>query len=119
MTAAYLRAGQLNRQVSIQQRTVTPDTFGGRPETWTEIKKVYAYIEALGGMERAQAQAISVDISHKFTVRYDDGLFADPKIAAGYRIVYNSRIFDIQAPLNVDEANRIVEILASEGMSLG
>ncbi|KAA1015971.1 phage head closure protein [Paraburkholderia panacisoli] len=118
MTGVFLRAGQLNRLVSIQQRVTALDSFGAQPQTWIEIKKVYAYIEALGGSERAAAESVSTDVSHKFTVRYD-AIFTDPKVAAAYRIVYANRIFDIQACLNADEANRIVELLAMEGMTLG
>jgi SPP1 family predicted phage head-tail adaptor len=118
MTGVFLRAGQLNRLVSVQQRATALDSFGAQPQTWVEIKQVYAYIEALSGAERAVAESVSTDVSHKFTVRYD-AIFADPRVAAAYRIVYNNRIFDIQAVLNEDEANRIVELLAMEGMTLG
>jgi SPP1 family predicted phage head-tail adaptor len=113
-----LRAGSLTRLVSIQQRTVTQDSYGGQSQTWTEIKKVYAGMESLSGTERAAAQAVSTDISHRFTVRYD-AIFADPKLVAAYRIVYQTRIFDIQASMNLDEANHVIELLAAEGMTLG
>ena len=118
MTTSHLRAGQLNRVVSIQQRSTTQDTFGGLPESWTEITQVYALIEALSGYEKMAADAVASGVSHRITVRYDP-MFDDPKIAATYRIVYNTRIFDIQAPMNVDEGNHIVELLATEGMTLG
>ncbi|ARK96164.1 phage head closure protein [Burkholderia pseudomallei] len=113
-----MRAGQLNRLVAVQQRSTARDSFGQQIETWTTIKPVYAYIEALSGSERAAAQSISTDVSHRFTLRYD-AIFADPRVVATYRIVYASRIFDINAALNIDESNRTVELLASEGMTNG
>lgn len=118
MTTSHLRAGQLNRVVSIQQRTRTQDTFGGMPETWTEIAQVYAYVEALSGYEKMAGEAVASGVSHRITVRYDP-MFDDPKVVATYRIVYNSRIFDVQACMNIDEGNHIIELLASEGMTLG
>ena len=118
MTTTHLRSGSLDRYVSIQRRSIAQDTFGGQLETWTEIKKVYASIEALSGNERLAAQSLSTDISHRITVRYD-AIFADPKVAATYRVVYLGRIFDVQACLNVDEGNWIVELMAAEGMTLG
>ncbi|KVC62698.1 head-tail adaptor protein [Burkholderia ubonensis] len=113
-----MRAGQLNRLVAIQQRSTVRDSFGQQVEAWTTIKSVYAYIEALSGSERVAAQSISTDVSHRFTVRYD-AIYADPRVAAKYRIVYASRIFDINAALNIDESNRTVELLASEGLTNG
>lgn len=113
-----MRAGQLNRLVAVQQRSTARDSFGQQVEAWTTIKSVYAYIEALSGSERAAAQSISTDVSHRFTVRYD-AIFPDPRVVATYRIVYAGRIFDINAALNVDESNRTIELLASEGLTYG
>lgn len=114
----HLRAGQLNRFVSIQQRTATQDSFGGAPETWTQIAQTYAYIEALSGYEKMAGDAVASGVSHRITVRYDP-MFDDPKVGAAYRIVYGARIFDVQACMNVDEGNHVIELLATEGMTLG
>jgi SPP1 family predicted phage head-tail adaptor len=117
MTAA-MRGGQLTRYIAIQQRGTSRDTFGQQVETWTTLKSVYAYIEALSGNDRAAAQSIATDVSHRVTVRYD-AIFDDPRVAATYRILYGSRVFHIQAALNVDESNRTIELLATEGLNYG
>lgn len=113
-----LRGGTLTRTIQIQSRSATKDSFGGQSMTWTTIKTVYAAIEALSGTEKMAAQSFSTDVSHKVTVRYD-AIFADPKQVATFRILYGTRIFNIQAALNVDEANRVIELLASEGLNNG
>jgi SPP1 family predicted phage head-tail adaptor len=119
MTTTHLRAGQLNRVVSIQQRSTVQDTFGGLPETWTNVAtNVYAFIEALSGYEKLAGEAVASGVSHRITLRYDP-MFADPKLVATYRVLYGTRIFDVQASMNVDEGNHIVELLATEGMTLG
>lgn len=118
MTAARLRGGELNRLISIQQRSTSQDGFGQQLTTWTEVKKVYALIEALTGNERIAAMSVSADVSHRITVRYD-AIFADPRVVAAYRAVYNGRVFNIQASMNIDEANRTVELLAAEGLNNG
>jgi len=115
---AHLRAGVLNRRVSLQQRSALQDTFGGQQLVWTEIKQIYALIEPLGGNERAAAQSIFTDVSHRVTVRYDY-LLANPRTVAAYRLVYNNRIFDIKGSLNVEEGNRLIELMANEGMTDG
>lgn len=113
-----VRAGQLTRLISIQQRTTTQDGFGQQQTTWTEVKKVYAFIEALSGFERAAGQSMFTDVSHRITVRYD-AIFADPKIVAAYRAVYNGRNFNIQVAQNMDEGNAVIELMAAEGMNDG
>ncbi|MFP3554237.1 phage head closure protein [Paraburkholderia sp. SIMBA_049] len=118
MTGSTVRAGALDRQVSIQQRTLSQDSFGQQLQVWSEIKKVYAGIEALSGGERLAAQSLASEVTHRFTVRYD-AIFADPKVVAAYRIVYNSRIFDVQDCENIDESNRLIQLMASEGLTLG
>jgi SPP1 family predicted phage head-tail adaptor len=113
-----IRAGDLTRLISIQQRATTTDGFGQQLQTWSELKKVYALIEALQGNERLAAQSISSEVSHRITVRYD-AIFVDPRVVAQYRAVYNGRVFNIQACLNVDEGDRMVELTVSEGLNDG
>jgi SPP1 family predicted phage head-tail adaptor len=116
---SHLRSGDLNRLVSVQSRSTAQDTFGGQSSTWTEVKKVYAHIEAMSGQERISGAGIFItDITHEITVRYD-AIFADPKAAAALRIVYNSRTFDIRAALNEDERDRLIVLQASEGPTQG
>ena len=116
--SAALRGGTLTRGISVQARTTQRDSFGQQVLGWVEIKQVYALIEALTGSERDAAMSISTDISHRITVRYDD-IWADPKTVATYRIVYGTRLFNVNAAMNIDEANRVVELLCTEGLTYG
>lgn len=116
---APIRSGSLTRPVDVQARATTRDTFGGQVSEWTTIKRVYAEVEALTGSERVAAQSIASEVSHRFTVRYDSTLWADPKTAATYRLVYRGRFFNIDAMLNIDESDRTVELLAVEGLNDG
>jgi SPP1 family predicted phage head-tail adaptor len=115
---APMRGGTLTRYIDIQTRTVTTDSFGGQVAGWTTLKSVYAWIEALSGNERVAAMSYSTDVSHRVTVRYD-AIFIDPRVVATYRIQYGSRFFNIEAALNLDESNRTIELICSEGLNLG
>jgi head-tail adaptor len=114
-----MRGGTLNRLIQIQARTTTPDTFGGQSETWTTINSVYALIEALSASERSAAASYSTDVSHRVTCRFDPGTFADPRMVASYRVLYGTRIFNIAGMLNIDEANRTVQLMCDEGLNNG
>jgi SPP1 family predicted phage head-tail adaptor len=113
-----MRGGTLTRFIDIQQQTVTKDSFGGQALTWVTLKSVYAAIEALSASERMAAMSYSTDVSHRVTVRYD-AIFIDPRVVATYRILYGARIFNIEGAMNVDEANRTIELICSEGLNLG
>lgn len=115
---SHIRRGELNRYVAIQQRDTAADSFGEQVPTWTTLKSVYVKIEALTGRELVAAQAVASEVSHRITAQYE-ALFADPKIVAKYRVLYGTRIFDVSACLNIDEDNRVIELLALEGLSLG
>lgn len=113
-----IRTGTLRKRVQIQQRATTQDTFGQQSTTWTTLATVWADIEALSGREAMAAQAANVDISHTITVRYQS-IFAQPKIVATYRVLYNGRIFNVHSMENIEERNAIVVLTVSEGMNDG
>ena len=114
-----MRGGTLNRLVQIQSRTMTQDSFGGQSETWTTINSVYALIESLGASERAAAASYSTDVSHRVTCRYDPNVFADPRAVGAYRVLYGARIFRIEGSMNIDEGDRTIVLMCSEGLNLG
>lgn len=110
-----LRAGQLNRRLRIQSRSTLQDTFGAQQFAWTEIAVIWADIQPLAGRELENAQRIASEVSHQIVVRYQP-IFADTRVVAGYRGLYNGRIFNIHASMIEDERNAVVTLLASEGM---
>jgi SPP1 family predicted phage head-tail adaptor len=113
-----MRGGTLSRFITIQQRTTSKDTFGGQSPVWATVTTCYALIEALSGSERAAAASYSTDVSHRVTIRYQ-ALLDDPRVIATYRIQYGTRIFQVLAGLNVDEANRTIELMCAEGLNYG
>lgn len=109
-----MRAGELRRRVTIQQRVTTQDTFGGQSQTWTDFAaNVPAAIDPLSGRELMTAQATQSEVSHRITIRYLPG------VTAAMRIVYQGRYFNISAVMNIEERNREMQILASEGLNNG
>lgn len=113
-----LRAGQLNRRITLQAPVATLDTYGVPTPGWTDIMTLWATIEPLSGRELVNAQRIASEISHQITVRYL-GALTDTRIIAGYRALYKGRIFNIHAAMNEDESNVLITLLASEGLNDG
>ena len=108
-----MRAGQLRHRVTIQSRSTTPDTYGQPALTWTDWQDVSASIAPLAGREAITADAVQSSITHRIRLRYLEGL------TVAHRIVFGSRIFDIQSVADISERNREMEVFATEGPSAG
>jgi SPP1 family predicted phage head-tail adaptor len=112
------RAGNRRHLVQVQKRSDDEDSFGGQLTTWATLFSTKVGIEALSGRELMAAQAVQSEVTHQISAVYRPE-WANPKTSASYRIVLGSRIFNIHSALNVDERNRELLILASEGLNDG
>ena len=113
-----MQAGRLRHSVTIQQRTATIDAVGDVSDSWTTLITARAEIRPLSARELFAAQATQSEVTHQVTVRYRSELAA-PKTAATYRVLFGSRVFNIHGAMNIDERNREVRMMCSEGLSDG
>jgi SPP1 family predicted phage head-tail adaptor len=118
-----MRAGDLRRRIQVQSRQTTIDTYGQQSTTWASVlSDLPAAIDPMSGRELLAAQSINAEITHKITVRYHL-LLADPIKVAGYRVVYTNggvtRYFNVASCINVEERNREINLMATEGLNQG
>jgi SPP1 family predicted phage head-tail adaptor len=118
-----MRAGDLRRRVTIQTRDTAQDAYGGQVVTWTDyLTGVPADVQALSGRELFAAQTMVTEVTHLITIRYTS-LLADPKAVAAMRVVYVNgsvtRYFNISAVTNIDERNKQIDLMCSEGLNNG
>jgi SPP1 family predicted phage head-tail adaptor len=108
-----MRAGTLRRQITIQSRSSTPDTFGQSVRTWSNLVTTWADIEPLSGRELEVARAVQPEVTHQVTIRYRTGL------TDVMRIVYQGRYFNINSILDVGMRHEILQMLCTEGLDDG
>jgi len=84
-----MRAGKLDRRITIQRASVTVNAFGEEAEVWTDIATVWAQQRPNRGAERFTAQEIAGQAVMTFHIRYR----AD--IAKTDRIKYEGRLWNI------------------------
>lgn len=113
-----MKAGTLRHTVSIQQRSATIDALGDVSDSWVTLITARAEVRPLSARELFAAQATQSQVSHQVTVRYRPELAA-PKAAATYRVLFGSRVFDVHGVMNIDERNREIRMMCSEGLSDG
>ncbi len=105
-----LRAGQLRHRVKLQSATETQDSYGAIVQTWADVATVWASIEARTGRETFTAAQVYATADHIITIRYRSG------VTAKMRIVYGSRVFDIQGAVDPDGRKRTLMIYAKEAV---
>jgi len=104
-----MRSGNLKHKIEIQSYIQTQNDFGEVIEGYSVFKTVYASIVPISGKEYFASKQVNAEVSHKIECRYVAGVLPT------MRIVYGSRIFEISSPpINVREANKILQIMAVE-----
>lgn len=108
-----MNAGELRHQVTIQQKAITADAFGGPVESWTDVVTVWARVEPLQGRELATAQSVNAEITTRITMRYR------PWVIPANRIVFEGKYYNLQSVIDPDLKHRELIIMASEGLNEG
>lgn len=108
-----MQAGSLRWRITIQSPSASTNPFAQNNETtWTNVATMWASISPLSSKEIFQVGQISMRVSHKVTIRYPGVHIV---VAAGYRILFKNRIFELQTGIiNPDERNILLELLAFE-----
>ena len=101
--------GMLRHQVSLQSPTNTTDTGGGAVKTWTTLAKLWANIKPVSGSEKYRQGQVQETATHHVTIRYRSD------IGTNYRLVYESRNFNIKHIRNIDERDRYMLLVCNEG----
>lgn len=102
-----MRAGALDKRVTIQTKTITYDSYHAPIETWADTVTVWAGIETTGGGEFYAAQKINANTEMLITIRYRT-------IAKTQRIKYGTRYFEILNINNVGERDREIQLSVKE-----
>ena len=103
--------GMMRYRVQLQSPSDTTDAGGGRSQSYTRVADIYANIVPKSGKESFQRGKIQAETTHDIFIRYRSD------IDASYRIVYESRSFNIKSILNVDERDRYYKLSCTEGVA--
>jgi SPP1 family predicted phage head-tail adaptor len=113
-----MQAGKLRHRVTIQRLSAgSPgQDAGGTPDDgWGALFTCWAEVMPLRGRELVAAQQVHPEVTGTIRIRYR----ADYPLTSKDRAVYDSRIYDILAAINVEERNREVLLYVKEGPNAG
>ena len=109
-----MRAGNLRHRVTLQSPTGSRDSVGERTTTWTDVSTVWASVNPLTARELIAAGQVQSELSHRVCIRHSSSVAA---IDASWRVLFGSRILVVAAPpRNIEEGDREIELLCSEGL---
>jgi SPP1 family predicted phage head-tail adaptor len=101
--------GQFRHRITFLKAITVTDEIGQEETEWIEFKKAWAMIKTVKGSEYVAAGAERATIIYRFIIHYTQG------ITSKMKIVYQGRTFDIiEPPINDDELNKTLTILAKE-----
>jgi len=95
-----VKAADLHHRMTFQQNTNVVNTMGETVATWVDFVTLWSGIEPLTGKRFWEAKEAQAEVDGIIHTRWYPG------ITAAMRIKFGTRIFKIQALINVDERNR-------------
>lgn len=104
-------SGALRFPIVIQRETLADDGAGGQTVTWQTVWTGRASVNQMSAGERWAHQRLQSEATHRFVIRYADGILASDKI------IFQDTEFNITGPPdNWEYKNRWLTIYATEGV---
>ena len=97
-----MRAGRLNKRVTIQSPATGQDATGKPTTGWTDVATVWASIVDISGREYVAAGGLQNSAQTKITIRYRSG------IVPSMRVVHGADTFNIEAVLGQDRRSLLL-----------
>jgi SPP1 family predicted phage head-tail adaptor len=86
-----MRAGRLDRRVTIERKTVTRDDYGAEIITWSTFAQVWAEVREVNSVEKVIDQLRTMSRLTMVTIRWVPGVTTDMRI----RVDQDGRILAI------------------------
>ena len=98
----------LNKMITIERRGQSQDATGQLKETWTKTADVWASIRPTSARDFYASSGARAEISHEIIIRHG------PIVRPQDRILYNGRVFEVVAPMNIEERDRYIKMMSIE-----
>lgn len=106
-----MNPGEFRHYITIQRATNTFNAARELTQTWAALASLpndWAKIEPFGGTEELDDEMIRATLTHRITMRYRSD------ITVKDRILFESRVFNIERIINTEDRNVEMVILATE-----
>lgn len=107
-----MRAGRLRHRVTIQTSKRTQDRYGSVIHEWIDGPEIWASVEPIRGREYFAAQQVQSETTFRVRCRYHPELVGPN--ANTRRLIFEGRIFEIEAVLDTAMRHRQLEIMCHD-----
>ena len=117
-----MRAGKLRHRLQIQSRVAgSPQrsATGAAATTFSELCTVWGSLEPLSGKRLESAQATWPQAVVEVRIRYRAEVLAADTEATPLRVVFGGRYYPVGKVLNIEERNRELRLLCTQGAASG
>ena len=102
--------GRMQKRVEVQTKQTVRDAAGGASDAWVTDVTRWAHIAPATGKELYAGEQVKAEVTHNVVIRYYSAM------STSKRILFGSRIFDVNFVKNVDERNEHMELLCKEAV---
>lgn len=101
-----MQIGRLNRRITIEEKSVSRDSYGAEVITWSEVVTVWAAVLPVRGREYIAMRQAQADVTTRFVIHYRAGL------TPAMRVLYNGAHYGIVEVIDTEDGHRFIEMMA-------
>jgi len=101
--------GKLRHRVTLQEYKEVLDQYGTPiDQGWQDVATIWASIEPIQGREYVLLQNTQSELTTRIRIRYR------PEITPAMRVLYGTRVFNIQSVIDPEERHRELQLMCNE-----
>lgn len=104
-----MHIGNLRKRMVLRKPRLDDDGAGGQQKVMDVVDVVWAMMKPVSAVKLVLGAGYERRVTHEIVVRYR----AD--IMTGWTLMLDSRVFQIRAVVNADEANQWLTLMVEEG----
>lgn len=119
-----MKAGTLDRRITLQRQAETRDSYGGVTFTWVDVATVWADVLAVSGKEYLQGQAVQDEVTTRIVIRWRSGITTGKLRAVVYEPEQGGSpttqtYYDVLAILPSGDRKRWLQLMCRTGVNNG
>lgn len=119
-----MKAGTLDRRITIQRQTETKDSYGSVSIAWTDVATVWASVAPITGKEYLQAAAVQDETTARIVIRWRSGITTGKLRIVAYEPEQGGSpttqtLYDVLAILPSEDRKRWIQFMCRTGVSNG
>lgn len=107
-----MEAGRLRHRVTIEEKSVTRDTYGGEVVTWETFATVWGDVSPMVGREYLEGRQEGAEINTRVRIRYLAGV--RPEMRVKWADDDGTHYYDIQSVQHVETRQRELVLMCRE-----